>query len=145
MEIKVIRKEFTEDSTIGEMYIDDKFVCYTLEDKDRGLNKDMSIAELKKIKINSHTATPAGKYRVVLSYSIKLKRFLPLLLDVPLGRGVRIHKGSNKNSTSACILVGLKKSRDKLHNIVEAEKKVMDILMKGNLVSPLYITIERSK
>jgi len=30
--------------TIGKLYIDGKYFCDTLEDKDRGLNESMSIA-----------------------------------------------------------------------------------------------------
>jgi hypothetical protein len=32
MKITVIRKEYTAKSTIGELYVDGKFECYTLED-----------------------------------------------------------------------------------------------------------------
>ena len=37
MELKLIRKEFTDRSTIGELYVNGKFECFTLEDKDRKL------------------------------------------------------------------------------------------------------------
>lgn len=144
MNIKVIRKYNLPTRCVGELYIDDKFFCYTLEDVDRGLNKSMSNAEIDRIKINAATATPAGDYRVILSYSIKLKRFLPLLLDVPRGKGVRIHKGSNEKYSSACILIGTGVKKDKtLSGIVEAENKLMSVLKVANEKEPLYISIER--
>lgn len=147
MEIKVIRKEFLPDRCLGELFIDGKYFCNTLEDTDRGLNKSMSNSEIDDIKIIGKTATPAGRYRVILSYSIKLKRFLPLLLDVPRGRGVRIHKGSSPNFTSACVLVGygINKRKNTLTGIKQAEEDLMKILKVANLNEPLYITIERKQ
>ena len=145
MEIKVVRDKFTEDTTYGKMYLDGKFFCYTLEDKDRGLDKTDSKGEIKEVKVIGRTAVPAGKYRVVLSYSIKLKRFLPLLLSVPLGKGIRIHKGSSNEWTSGCILVGHGISKTgKLTGIKQAELDLMKVLKEANLVGPLYITIERN-
>ena len=32
MELKVLRKELTARSTIGELHVDGKFECFTLED-----------------------------------------------------------------------------------------------------------------
>lgn len=147
MELKVIRKEFLQDRCLGELFIDGKYFCKTLEDVDRGLNKDMSNSEIDDIKVKGSTAMPAGKYRVVLSYSIKLKRFLPLLLDVPRGKGVRIHKGSTPDYTSACLLVGygVNKRKNTLTGIKQAEEDLMKILKVANLNEPLYITIERQK
>lgn len=141
MELKVIRKEFTDDYTIGELYINDKFFCYTMEDKDRGVTKDDSINEIKKVKVAKRTAIPYGDYRVILSYSKKLKRFLPLILDVPNFRGIRIHKGSTQDWSSGCVLVGMKRTVNKLKDIVEAEKNLMDILKSVNEIEPIYIKI----
>ena len=145
MEILLRRKEFLPDRCLGELFIDGKYFCQTLEDKDRGLLKEMSNSEIDVIKITGSTACPSGKYRLILSYSIKLKRFLPLLLDVPRGKGVRIHKGSSPNFTSACILVGYGKNKKKntLTGIKQAEEDLMKILKVANLSQPLYITIER--
>lgn len=144
MELKLIRKEFLPDRCLGELFIDGKYFCKTLEDKDRGLRKDMTNKEIDDIKITGSTACPSGKYRIVLSYSIKLKRFLPLILDVPRGKGVRIHKGSNPDYTSACPLVGFGISKkNTLTGIKQAEEALMKILKVANLTEPLYITIER--
>jgi hypothetical protein len=57
MQIKVVRKEFTEKSTIGELFIDNNFFCYTLEDKVR--------AETE-AKVYGQTAIPKGKYEVIV-------------------------------------------------------------------------------
>jgi len=145
MVIKVDRFKFTDDTTYGKLYLNDEFFCYTLEDKDRGLNKTDSKEKIRRIKVPKETACPAGDYRVVLSWSTKLKRFLPLLLSVPLGKGVRIHRGSSKFYTSACILVGMQIGADgKLKRIREAEDKLMEKLKYYNEREELYITIKRN-
>jgi hypothetical protein len=94
MNINLKRKIFTDDSTIGEMYIDGEFFCFTLEDKVR----------LKKIQ--NVTAIPAGRYEVVINFSNRFKRYMPLLLNVPNYSGIRIHSGNTSKHTEGCILVG---------------------------------------
>ncbi len=46
MELTLKREVFTEESTIGSLYIDGKFECFILEDKDRGLIDTMPLAEI---------------------------------------------------------------------------------------------------
>lgn len=146
MEILVKRKTFLEDTTLGEMYIDDVYFCKTLEDKDRGYSKDTPKSVIEKNKVIGSSAIPYGRYRLIMSYSIKLKRYLPLLLDVPLGKGIRIHNGSTFKNTSGCLLVGFELKKDKLvfKSSKEAEQKLVNILDVANKKEPLYITIEKA-
>ena len=44
MKVKVIRKEFTDKSTISDVLIDGEFFCYELEDKDRNLKDSDTLA-----------------------------------------------------------------------------------------------------
>lgn len=141
MTLTVIRKEFTDTYTMGELLVDGVFFCYTMEDKDRGLTETDPLSKLKKVKIAKKTAIPYGDYRIMLSFSKKLKRFLPLLLDVPNCRGIRIHKGSTEEWSSGCILVGMEKVKGRLKDIVTAENSLMELLKKVNETEPIYIKI----
>ena len=50
MEIVIKRIAKKSTYTIGKLYIDNKYFCDTLEDKDRGLKDTMSIEEILNIK-----------------------------------------------------------------------------------------------
>lgn len=86
--------------TLGELSIDGKFECYTLEDTDR------RVEWMPQAKLPGETAIPRGAYRVVLSESPKLGYETPELLDVPCFNHIRIHIGNFPSNTEGCILVG---------------------------------------
>lgn len=109
MNIVLTRKEFTEKSTIGELFIDGKFECFILEDKDRKLE-----TAGEKAKVYGLTAIPRGKYSVVITYSNRFKQLMPLLMNVPYFEGVRIHKGNVSEHSHGCLLVGNAKSKDSI-------------------------------
>jgi hypothetical protein len=94
MNLTLIRKYPGTDCIIGELYVDGVFECYTLEDVERP------------IKIPGVTAIPRGFYEVIISYSERFKKPLPLLQNVPNFDGVRIHTGNTAANTEGCILVG---------------------------------------
>ena len=100
MRIVVQRTMFSDKSAIGQLMIDGRFFCYTLEDVDRYLEEDGSE------KIAKETAIPRGLYPILITHSRHFNMDLPLLCDVKGFRGVRIHSGNTDEHTEGCILVG---------------------------------------
>lgn len=138
------------DYTIGKLYVDGKFFCNTLEDTDRGLTKDMSIEEIKKIKVYGRTAIPTGKYKVTLEVqSPKFSNYrqykfcdgyLPRLVNVPGFDGILIHIGNTDEDSSGCILVGKNSSKGKVLNSTATFKRLYDLLV--NVESEISIDID---
>ncbi len=104
MEILLQRDTFTDKSTIGKLYIDGRFECYVLEDKDRGLKSDMPLSEINSKKVYGETAIPYGKYEIKVTMSNRFKKDLPILLNVPGYEGIRIHTGNTDADTHGCLL-----------------------------------------
>ena len=57
-------------------------------------------------KIKGCSAIPEGRYAVVITWSPKMQKWLPILLGVPMFSGIRIHAGNTAKDTQGCILVG---------------------------------------
>src|SRR5688572_3782840 len=112
MELELIRSTKTNRSTIGELAVNGVFECFILEDKDRGLQQNMPVSELMEKKIRTKTAIPSGRYEIVVSFSNRFQKMLPLLLDVPVFEGIRIHPGNTDTDTEGCLLPGKSKSQD---------------------------------
>lgn len=138
MEIQVIREIFTEKSTIGSIMVNGQFVCYSLEDKDRHLEKNPSG------KIKGETAIPLGRYAVSRTMSPRFKKVLPRLSNVPGFEGVLIHTGNTDKDTEGCILTGTSRQKD---FVGESRKAfaILDAMIKKALDNKenVFITIER--
>lgn len=130
MELKLIRKYPDKECVIGELFVNGKFECYTCEDIERP------------VKLAGVTAIPRGHYEVVITFSQRFQKPLPLLLNVPNYDGVRIHPGNTAKDTEGCILPGKGKtktsvtqSRDafaalfkKLEDASKKEKIILEIV-----------------
>ena len=114
-------------STIGELYLNGKFQCYTLEDVERP------------VKIYGATAIKKGTYKVKITFSNRFKRLLPELLEVPEFKGVRIHAGNSPEDTEGCILVGNTRGID---FVGESRKAFEKLFKKLPLDQPIELTIE---
>ena len=114
LEILVKRTYKKDTYTIGDIFIDGEWFCNSLEDKDRGLSKDMKLSVIKNRKVYGKTAIPTGRYEVTLDvFSPKFSKypyymnicdgFLPRIKDVPAYDGVLFHvmdgaKGSRRTA-----------------------------------------------
>ena len=90
------RKWAVKDATLGELFLDGVFECYTCEDIVRPLGQ----------KVPGQTAIPTGTYRVVTDWSPRFQKNMLHVLDVPGFDGIRIHPGNTALDTDGCILVG---------------------------------------
>lgn len=130
MEILVNRTARKEGYTIGRMSLNGVYFCDTLEDTDRGLNVTMSVDEILAKKIKAQTAIPTGKYNVILTFSPRFKRVLPLLLSVKGYEGIRIHAGNTNKDTEGCLLVGENKAKGQVLNSRATLEKLMSALLE---------------
>src|ERR1019366_1208036 len=102
MKLRIKRFEFGTNYTIGRMYADDVYLCYTLEDRVR----EIPGVPVEQWKVPNETAIPAGTYNIEITFSPHFQRDLPLLDAVPGYGGVRIHPGNSDKDTEGCILTG---------------------------------------
>lgn len=139
MEILIKRIAKKNSYTVGQFYIDNKKICDTIEDKDRGLTNDMSVEQIKKSKVYGETAIPTGTYSVTYTYSTRFKKYMPLINNVKGFDGIRIHSGNTAKDTLGCIIVGDNKVVGKVINSrVQCDKVyklIKNALDKGEKVT----------
>ena len=142
MELLLKRIAKRETYTIGHLYIDGKYFCDTIEDKDRGLCQGMDLAVIR-----------AGRYWITLdvqSPKFSQKKYeknygfcngyLPRLINVPGFDGVLIHVGNSAKDTEGCLLVG---KNTKVGKVLESRAtfvKLYEKLKKAK--DKIYIKIE---
>jgi len=129
MHLKVLRTNFTNRSTIGELYVDDAFECFTLEDM------------VRPVKVPGMTAIPDGVYVVSISFSNRFRRLLPEIHNVPNYTGVRIHAGNTDADTEGCILVGTSKGKDFIGNSRAAFNKVFARVREAAQREKIFIEV----
>lgn len=132
MKIRVDREIYRENCTIGKLYIDDVFQCFTLEDTVR-----------VGAKLYGKTAIPAGTYPMELrtegtTHYRYEKQFPGIhkgtlhILDIPGYQYVLIHIGNTPADTLGCILVGLDYSGgDRIERSTAAYLKIYPVIAKA--------------
>jgi hypothetical protein len=98
MKLRLERNKRSSCFTEGKLYLNGKYFCDTIEDRVRPTGE----------KVFGQTAIPEGCYELVVNNSARFKKLMPLLLDVPNFRGIRIHSGNTADDSEGCILVGVK-------------------------------------
>lgn len=132
MNLTLIRKYPSTDCIIGELFIEGVFECYTLEDIERP------------VKIPGMTAIPKGTYEVVINFSNRFQKLLPLLQNVPDFEGVRIHTGNIAANTEGCILVGKSKDATQVLQSKVAFDALFPKLQAASAKEKIFIEIKGS-
>ena len=138
MELILKRIALRSEYTIGKLYVNGEYVCDTIEDSVRDLDKDGKFAN-GEVKIPGKTAIPYGRYEITMkvkspkysnfskySWAKKYDGYLPRLLNVPHFDGVLIHVGNSALDSEACVLVGENKVVGKVINSVNTFRRLMD-------------------
>lgn len=107
MRMVLQRTEARSTSTVGKLYADGIFLCWTLEDVVREKH-GFPVADWK---IAGRTAIPStlftGKsYIVVLEMSNRFGVDTPTIKDVPGFTSIRMHAGNTDADTEGCLLLG---------------------------------------
>jgi hypothetical protein len=103
--IRVDRVLSDHDSTISDVLVDGKKICFGLED------------EYREAKVYGETRIPAGSYKIGLRlvgrFHQRYEKRFPIIhkgmlqvLDVPGFEYILIHCGNNDEHTAGCLLVG---------------------------------------
>lgn len=115
--------------TIGDLYVDGVWFCFTLED----LVRDE--------KVDGKTAIPEGVYRVTFENSPKFGPDTLTIHDVPGFTGIRIHSGNTEADTRGCPLVGFKRGDEAIYESRAALAALKDKLKPG-VCEGITISIE---
>jgi len=112
----ILRDYFTDESTLGELFIDGERFCDTLELPYRDNQRSISCIPIGQYKVRLRTAKESAT-----------RNYLHLLVeDVKNRSHILFHKGNTAKDTRGCILVG----QGSQHNIVQNSSLAMSLLMK---------------
>lgn len=140
LKIRTVRNQYESAAgyTHARMFTDEGgFLCWTLEPEDRGLTQDMTLEQIKRIKVPGKTAIPKGTYPIKLRVSPTLKDreyakpyggMFPYIENIPGFSSVMIHPGNTTKDTRACILPGMLqgKTRGRVFDSQKAYRDLMD-------------------
>tara|TARA_Y100000310_G_scaffold339615_1_gene432833 strand:+ start:1633 stop:2136 length:504 start_codon:yes stop_codon:yes gene_type:complete len=116
----LLRQVFTEESTIGTLYLNGERVADTLENPYIDNQRNIS-------------SIPSGNYKVRLRLAREsaTRDYLHLLVQEVKDRSyILFHRGNTSSDSRGCILVGLSREQDRVNN----SKLAMDLLIKEILI-----------
>jgi len=112
----ILRDAFSDESTIGELFVNGERFCDTLELPYRDNQRSVS-------------CIPTGEYKVRMRYPREsaTRDYLHLLVkDVKDRSFILVHRGNKSSHSKGCILVGMTSKQ----NFVGNSTLAMDLLMK---------------
>lgn len=131
MILTFLRDRFAAGFTLGQLFIDGKKTCHTLEDAVR----EVPGRPVEEWKIKGQTAIPAGRYRVLITPSQRFGRPMLQLMDVPGFTGIRVHGGNNASHVEGCIAVGEERTFEGVRRcsvvLAEIERRVQAAIDAG--------------
>ena len=104
MEILLTRDKQLAQRTTGQLSIEGRWECFTMEDVVRA--DPNPATPHNEAKVKGETAIPAGRYRLGLRHSPKFGADTIWVLDVPGYEYILFHAGNTEKNTEGCILVG---------------------------------------
>jgi len=150
MELLLVRTALRDTYTIGKLYINGVYFSDIIEDKDRGLDQNMTPAQIRAIKVPTKTAIPTGTYNIVTNiksprYSLRAKYvalnggYMPRLEKVPGYEGVLIHPGATADDSAGCLCIGKNTAIGRLTKsweyFVELDKVLRETSKKGEKIT----------
>ena len=153
MKIKLKRTFRGTNYTIGKLYVNEEYVCDTLEDRDRGLDYRQPLNQIKANKVPGKTAIPTGIYKLTLDvksprfgnkafYKTVCEGYLPRFIGIPGFEGVLIHVGNTTDDTDGCILVGYNKVKGQVIDSRNAFTKLWNNYLRKAKSDKVEIVIE---
>ena len=144
MELILKRFSGADESTLGLIFVEEKFFCYSLED------------QFNEPKIPGETRIPAGRYQIILRteggmHSRYSDRFafhkgMLWLQDVPGFTFIYLHTGNNDDHSEGCILTGDGQvqnvtERGQVTSSVAAYRRLYEVITKVLLREEVWIKI----
>lgn len=144
MHLKVIRIQQGKNSTLSEIYLNNQFICYGLEDIPR------------EKKIPGSTCIPAGRYKLGFNRDggmngnyydryPKMHRGMIEIKDIPGFSYVYIHIGNTHKETAGCLLVGtqyvFEQGDYRLEQSITAYKKLYPLLVELMVLGEVFIEV----
>ena len=151
MELYLTRTWFSPVSTISELALPASISprrksIFILEDTDRGLNAEMGLSEINRLKAQfpNACAIPTGRYALTLDFSPKFNRILIELVGVKGFSEVKFHAGNHPTDTAGCLLTGLDRRNDEVRFSNQALEHLHRCLEPVFSIEPVFLTLTRA-
>ena len=145
MNLTLKRFSGADEATLGLIFVEGKFFCYSLED------------QFNEPKVPGETRIPAGKYQIILRTDggmnsrytdrFSFHKGMLWLQDVPDFTFIYIHTGNNDDHSEGCILTGDGQvqnvtERGQVTSSVAAYTRLYGVTVEALIHEEVWITIE---